>query len=368
MDEPLLFVSAGDPSGDIAVGRVLASLRETKPHLRLFGLGGSRLRQQGQEQLAEPSKLAVLGFWEVARKYLFFRRLFDVCVREIERRRPHAVVLVDYPGFNLRLAGRIRPLGIPIIYYISPQVWAWGGGRVRQIRDYVDRMLVILPFEEEFYRQNGVACRFVGHYLLEDIPAAYIASTPPGHKQVALLPGSRRQEIVRMLPPMLEAAVRLNRDHGVTSVVAAVSGAFDYDSICWKYERDGVKVVYDDARRVMYESDLVLASSGTATLEAAIIGRPMVVVYKTGLISYAIARRLVRLKQIGLVNLVLGEKVVPELIQGRATGRRMASELERYLSDLDYCASVTAALARVPARLGGRGASGRAAETIGEYL
>jgi lipid-A-disaccharide synthase len=229
-------------------------------------------------------------------------------------------------------------------------------------------MLVILPFEEEFYRRNGVACCFVGHYLLEDIPADYIGSKTPRHRQVALLPGSRRQEIERMLPPMLEAVSRLNCDHGVTSVVAAVSGAFDYDSMCWKYERDGVKVVYDDARRVMYGSDLVLASSGTATLEAAIIGRPMVVVYRTGFVSYAIARCLVKLRQIGLVNLVLGENVVPELIQGRATGRRMAYELERYLTDADYCASVTAALTRVPSLLGGRGASQRAAEAIGAYL
>lgn len=368
MDDPLLFVSAGDPSGDIATSRVMSALMAKTPGLRFFGLGGVRLKHLGQEQLAEPSELAVLGFWEVARKFLYFRQLMHRCVREIERRRPVAIILVDYPGFNLRLAERIRPLGIPIVYYISPQVWAWGRGRLRQIRKNVDRMLVILPFEETFYREHNIPSRFAGHYLLEDISTEYVSSNAPGNRQLALLPGSRRQEVAQMLPPMLEAASLLNRARGVTSVVAAVSGAFDYDSVCKKYAQYGVTVRFDDSHRVVFESDLVLTSSGTATLEIGIIGRPMVVVYKTGMLTYMIARRLVKLETIALVNLVLGKNVVPELIQHQATSERMAAELERFLIDEPYRASVEESLRLVPSSLGGVGASERAAEMIREFL
>lgn len=368
MDAPLLFISAGDPSGDNAVSRVVQCLRQERPGLRVCGLGGPRLKQLGQEQLAEASDLAVLGFWEVARKYLFFRELFYNCVNEIKQRRPKAILLVDYPGFNLRLARAIRPLRIPIIYYISPQVWAWGKGRIRLIRDCVDRVLVILPFEEAFYQKHSIACKFVGHYLLEDIPLAYVSSIAPGGKQVALLPGSRRQEVERMLTPMLGAAKALNRTHGVTAAVAAMSGTYDYESICRDYASSGVKVIYDDPRRVIYESDLVLTASGTATLEAGIIGRPMVVVYRTGMITYLIARNLVKLDKIALVNLVLDEKVVPELIQNEANSVRMVEETEKYLLNDESRLSVTRSLARVPSLLGGLGASARAAEAIGEYL
>jgi lipid-A-disaccharide synthase len=368
MDDPLLFISAGDPSGDNAVSRVVQCLRQTKPGLKVLGLGGPRLKQLDQEQLAEPSALAVLGFWEVARKYLFFRKLFHDCVNEIKRRRPKVILLVDYPGFNLRLARAIRPLGIPIIYHISPQVWAWGKGRIGLIRDCVDRMLVILPFEEAFYREHGIACKFVGHYLLEDIPPAYVSSVAPGGKQIALLPGSRQQEVERILPPMLDAARVLYRNHGMSAVVAAMSGTYDYDSICRNYASSGVKVIYDDPRRVIYESDLVLTASGTATLEVGIIGRPMVVVYRTGMMTYLIARNLVKLDKIALVNLVLDEKVVPELIQSEASSVRMVDETEKYLRNDEYRLSVTRSLARVPSLLGGLGASARAAEAIGEYL
>jgi len=368
MADPLLFISAGDPSGDNATSRMIDSLKEKRPGLKLYGLGGKRLAALGQEQLADPSGLAVLGFWEVARRIMYFRRLLRRCVAEIENRRPRAVLLVDYPGFNLRLARRIRQLGIPTIYYISPQVWAWGKGRLRQIRDYVDQMLVILPFEESFYREHGVPCKFVGHYLLEDIPSDYIGSPLPFNGRLALLPGSRRQEIERMLPAMLEAAAVLNRKHGCMSVVAGIKNVYDYDAVCKSYSGKGVEVSYDDPRKTIYESELVLTASGTATLETGIIGRPMVVVYKTGFLTYRIARRLVKLDSIALVNLVLGEKVVPELIQSRATGESMAAALERHLIDDSYRDKTLTELNRIPSLLGGWGATERTVEALAEYL
>lgn len=367
MGKPLLFISAGDPSGDNAVSHLITALKSMVPDVSFFGLGGPKLHQLGQEQLAESRDLAVLGFWEVAQKYLFFRRLFFHCLEQIKKRRPALVLLVDYPGFNLRLAEKIKPLGIPVVYYISPQVWAWGKGRLKEINNLVDLMMYILPFERELYAENKVKSHFVGHYLLDDIPSAYIRSSLSPENRLALLPGSRPQEIDRMLRPMLQAVAILRKKYDITAVIAGIRGRYDYEKAT-RGLADKVRITYDNARQVIHESRLVLSSSGTATLETGIIGRPMVVVYKTGFVTYHIARRLVRLKMIGLVNLVLNDKAVPELIQHRATPEMMAAELEKFLLDTQYTERVKAKLDRLPAVLGGTGASRRAAALIREYL
>ncbi len=370
MENTSIFLSAGDPSGDTAAARLVSALRELRPGFELVGLGGHELRKLGQHQLAEPEDLAVLGFWEVARHYFFFRRLFSRCIKQIKATRPSVVVLVDYPGFNLRLAKEIKPLGIPVVYYISPQVWAWGSKRLDDIRHLVDAMLLILPFEEAFYQNSGVRHEFVGHYLLEDIPEKFVSSPAPDSSvpTLGLLPGSRPQEIKKMLPPMLEAAQSFNNKYSARAVVAGVSNKFDYRPYLNKYSDDNIEIVFDDSRSVIYNSSLVLTASGTATLETAIVGRPMVVIYKTGWLTYHIARRLVRLDKIALANLVLGDKVVPELIQRQATPENMLSALGKYMDDEKYRAGVTEQLKRVPALLGGKGASVRTAEVIAGYL
>jgi lipid-A-disaccharide synthase len=229
-------------------------------------------------------------------------------------------------------------------------------------------MLLILPFEAELYETAGVPNEFVGHYLIEDIPDDLVASEPPADGYLALLPGSRPQEIQRHLHPMLETAAEFCRRHDTRAVVAGIRGAHDYEA---ELERSGggrVHVVYDDSRNVIGEARLVLTSSGTATLETAIIARPMVVIYKTGWITYQIARKLVRLDKIALANLVLDEKVVPELIQSEANPRAMLNELERYMNDSDYLDDVTGRLKKTAAVLGGSGASARAAEAIGRFI
>lgn len=368
MSSQSLFISAGDPSGDNAASRVITAIRVRRPNLSLFGLGGPRLRFLGQDQLADSSDLAVLGFWEVARRYYFFHRLMSRTVAEITRQKPSAILLVDYPGFNLRLAARIRHLDIPIIYYISPQVWAWGGKRISQMRENIDIMLSILPFEKEFFDKAGLTCTMVGHYLLDDIPAEFISSSLPDVNRIALLPGSRRQEVARMLTPMLEAARLMNDSHGSKSVVAGVGDLYDYESEIGMVSPENISVVYNDARRVVYESDLVICASGTATLECGIIGRPMVIMYKTGFLTYQIAKRLITLDSIGLVNLVLGEKTVPELIQHEATAAAMANALARYHDDNAYQEQVVNRLRTVPGLLGGTGSSERAARLIEAYL
>ena len=367
MPHPSLFVSAGDPSGDNATSRVISSLTLQLPDLTFFGLGGDRLKGLGQEQLADKSDLAVLGFWEVAKRYTFFRLLMLHCVEQIHTRGPKCILLVDYPGFNLRLAQRVRKFGIPIIYYISPQIWAWGRRRLNQIRELVDLMLVILPFERDFYKDTGVRTEFVGHYLLEDIPPDYIGSPLPNSRQLALMPGSRRQEVERMLAPMLQTAARFTRHYNSSAVVAAAAD-FDYDAALRPYTGNSITVSRDDSRKIIHESDLVLTASGTATLETGIIARPMVIMYRTGFITYQIARRLITIDKIGLVNLVLGEKAMPELIQHEASPDRLFAELRRFADDTAYRETARNKLLTLPTILGGTGASQRAAELIGRYL
>jgi len=368
MEEPSIFLSAGDLSGDNASAKLVASLKKLYPQSNFFGLGGSKLKALGQLQLAEPEDLAVIGFWEVAKRFRFFSRLLKHCTEEIKKRRPQAIILVDYPGFNLRLAKRVRSLGIPIIYYISPQVWAWGKKRVKTIKEVVDLMLLILPFEEKFFVSYGTNCHFVGHYLLEEIPKEYISSPISQKKQIALLPGSRKQEIELMLSPMLETAKKFNNKYNTKTVVTGIRGLFDYDKYLKNYSDDNITIGYDSPYKTIYESQLVLTASGTATLETAIIGRPMVVVYKTGFLTYWIARYLLKLDKIALVNLTLDEKVVPELIQYDANAEKMFLELEKFYNNSQYFESVKKRLNQVPQLLGGKGASQRAAQLIYEFL
>jgi len=367
MGQPSLFVSAGDPSGDNAAGHLITILKKQIPEIKFSGLGGPYLKKLGQIQLADSNDLAVIGFWEVARRYLFFRRLFYRCVEKIKTERPACVLLVDYPGFNLRLAEKIKPFGIPIVYYISPQVWAWGKGRTAKIERLIDLMMYILPFEEETYADLSLESHFIGHYLLEDIPELYIKSQLPDNRQIALLPGSRPQEIERMLPVMLKAVAIMRDKHNTEAVVAGVKDTFDYSQYI-PSDSDSLRLSFEDSRRIIYESRMVLTSSGTATLETGIIGRPMVVIYKTGFITYHIARNLIKLKMIGLVNLVQGEITVPEFIQNDANAENIALELERYLTDNDYLSVVKEKLDRIPGILGGPGASERAAKLVGRYL
>ena len=302
MNKKSIFLSAGDPSGDNASLKLVEALDELYSGIEYFGLGGERLKKMGQVQFASGAELAVIGFWEVAKHYSFFKNLMNQCIEEIEKRKPSVVLLVDYPGFNLRLAKKIKRLQIPIIYYISPQVWAWGKRRIKDIKKNIDLMLPILPFEEKFYEHSGVNSKFVGHYLLEDIHENYISSKTPlvenEKESIALLPGSRPQEIERMLIPSLDAAKMFNAKYGTKAVVAGIKGAYDYENVLRKYDSCNISITYNETRKIIYESSLVVSASGTATLEAGIVGRPMVIIYNTGFITYNIARYLVNLDKI----------------------------------------------------------------------
>ncbi len=361
-----IFISVGEPSGDNALSRVIEVLKKQHKSLTFFGLGGQRLKQLGQEQFANREDLAVIGFWEVAKKYLYFRKLFHKCLREIKERKPKVVILVDYPGFNLRLAKEIKKLGIPIIYYISPQIWAWGKKRIVEIQKNIDLMIPILPFEEKFYQDSSVNVKYAGHYLTEDIPHEYIASEIPPDGHLALLPGSRLQEIERMLPVMLETAKSINGKYQLKSVIAGVKNLYDYESHI--KNSNYISVVYDNPRKVIHDAKLVLTASGTATLEVGLIGRPMVIIYKTGTLTYQIAKRLVTLESIGLVNLVLGENMLPELIQHDANEIKIVDALSKFISDKMYHDEIVTKLHTIPSLLGKKDVSKNIATFIGEYL
>jgi len=359
-----IFVSAGDPSGDIAGSLLLEEISKKNNNIEFLGLGGKRMRRTGQEQIVDGSKLAVLGFWEVARKFLFFKRLMNQAVAMIKETKPKAVILIDYPGFNLRLAERIKPLGIPIIYYISPQIWAWAGGRIKQIKRLVDRMLLILPFETEMYNKAGVPNEFVGHYLLDDIDPRFIkAPYNMDSDLILLMPGSRPQEVQRMLPVLLQSAFLLSRMGDYRFAIAAVEGNIDYEAYS-KNANIPIEVVYGRSRELAAESRLVITSSGTATLETGIIGRPMIVIYKTGMITYMIARRLVKLDNIALINISAGKRIVPELIQGDASADNIIREAKKYLTDEKYTLNTIRELNEVTDKLAQTGASARVAESV----
>ncbi len=361
-----IFISTGDPSGDIAGYHLIENLKSLDNNLTFYGLGHQRMKSVGQNQLVDGSELAVLGFWEVARKYLFFRKLMKDSVEQIRTLRPKAVVMIDYPGFNLRLAERIKDIGIPIIYYISPQIWAWGGKRIHQIKRLVDLMLVILPFEKTVYDKAGVQAEFVGHYLFDDIKPDYIkAPYDYNSNLISLLPGSRPQEIERMLPTLIKSAELIAKHGAYRFVIAGVDGKIDYDKYLNNCQVE-IEIIKGNSRELIKNSRLVLTSSGTATLETGIIGRPMIVIYKTGFITYQIARRLVKLDNIALINITSGSTIVPELIQNDANPEKISSEAIGLLDDNSRIDSILESLNKTADKLGGTGSSLRAAEAIME--
>src|ERR1051325_9815704 len=329
--------------------------------------------------------MGIVGLFNVLRNYGMFRRIFNDVVEEIARQRPDAVMLVDYPGFNLRLAKKCRAMGLRVIYYISPQVWAWRQGRVRQIAKVVDRMIVLFPFEEDFYRRHGVPVTYAGHPLIDELRGVARADEPPHDPlRIALLPGSRRSEVSVLLPPMLEAVKELQRGVGQAIlpvrtgeiacpttidawVIQAPTISASYLLELMAKQSTYVRVVPHDAGESIAAADVALSSSGTATLECAVIGTPVVVMYRLTRATHWIAQRVVKIPDFSLINIIAGRRVVPELLQHDVNGHRIAREVRR-LADGTHYKTIRDELAAVRRALGEPGASRRAAEAIMETL
>jgi lipid-A-disaccharide synthase len=370
---PELLVVAGEASGDLHGARLISELRDRVPGLATFGLGGDEMRAAGLEPVAHSSEVSVVGITEVLRVLPRIREVFASLLAEVDRRKPALAVLIDFPDFNLRLARKLKERGLPVVYYISPQVWAWRKGRVKTIARLVDRMLVLFPFEVDFYRGHGVEVVHVGHPLVDEVPVLPQAWDREGAEngpfRVALLPGSRLSEVEALLPTLLEAARRLAADLPVeVRIIKAPTIPAELLEEAVALSGLTVEVVERDRFAAVADSHVALCASGTATLEVGLLGTPMVMVYRLAGWTYALARLLVRLPNVSLVNLVLGRRVVPELIQGQANPERIAEEAARLLTNAGVRSAMRRDLAEVRARLGEGGASGRAAAEVAAML
>jgi lipid-A-disaccharide synthase len=366
----VMFV-AGETSGDLHGSGVVRALHSRVGDADIFGVGGDRMRAEGMECIVHVEELSVMGFAEVLRKLPRLREVERRLTALLDSRRPDVVVLIDYPGFNLRFARAVKSRSIPVLYYISPQVWAWHRSRVRTMRGLVDRMMVVFPFEVDIYEAGGIPVEFVGHPLLERLHTTGDRGTfllrhglRADRPLLALIPGSRRQEVQRILPPVAEAAAEIRR---TTGAEIAVSVAPHLDpAFVRSFLPPGMScaVVEDDAYGLMEHATAAIVTSGTATLETGWFGTPMAVVYRTSPLTYIIGRMLVRVGNIGLVNIVAGGRIVPEFIQDDVRPARLAPELQRMITDERYAADIRRRLAVIRSRLGEPGASERVVDGI----
>jgi lipid-A-disaccharide synthase len=368
-----LLVVAGEASGDLHGARLISELRQRVPGLAAFGLGGDEMRAAGLQSVAHSSEVAVVGITEVLKVLPRIREVFADLLHEVDRRRPALAVLIDFPDFNLRLARQLKERGLEVVYYISPQVWAWRKGRVKTIARLVDRMLVLFPFEVDFYRGHGVDVIHVGHPLVDEVPVLPQVWDRGGQEdgpfRVALLPGSRLSEVEALLPILLAAVGRLASRLPVEArIIRAPTVPRELLDEAVELSGLPVAIVESDRFAAVADSHVALCASGTATLEVGLLGTPMVMVYRLASWTYLLARLLVRLPNVALVNLVLGRRVVPELIQGQANPERIAAEAARLLTDAEARKEMRTALAEVRCRLGAGGASGRAAGEVAEML
>jgi lipid-A-disaccharide synthase len=376
VDEEILIV-AGEASADLHAARALTELRALRPGLRAFGVGGPALRAAGLEALYPAEEISVMGLLEVLPRLPRIISILRGLVRAARTRRPRVALLVDLPDFNLRLAARLKRQGVKVVYYVSPTIWAWRKGRVAQIARVVDRMLCILPFEPDAYRGSGVQARFVGHPFAErPLPAAPTVyrealGLAPDRTTIAIVPGSRRGEIERLLPPMLDAAERLRANHPDAQFVLPVAPTLDRALLAPHLAAHAtldVRLVDGRTAEAVGASDAALVKSGTSTLEAGLMLRPMVVAYRLAWLSYFIGRLLIKLTHFSLVNLLAGREVVPELLQGEVTGQRLAEALERVLAEGPARQAQLAGLREVRATLGEPGAPERVAREVVEVL
>jgi lipid-A-disaccharide synthase len=372
-----LLIVAGEVSGDMHAARLVRAITRKAPDVRIYGIGGVQLRAAGVETFQDVRDMAVMGFTEVMRRLPFFWRVFHHLLDIARERHPGAVILVDYPGFNLRFAARAHAMGLKTIYYICPQVWAWNRRRIPMMAAIVNRLLAIFPFEPQVFAGTTLKVDFVGHPLVDEIREAL--EHPPailpwsGAPKVALLPGSRVQEIERILPTLLEAAVQIEADRPGASFIIPTPSAEVSQTV--RALADSLPcvpahlaVVEGAARQVLRQADAALVTSGTATLESALLDCPTVVVYKASRLTFFLAKRLVSLPHIGIVNLIAGRRICPEFIQDEATPPRLAAALLGLIEEGPARAEMRKGFAEVRALLGEGGAAERAADLVLQEL
>jgi lipid-A-disaccharide synthase len=367
-----IMIIAGEVSGDLLGAELSGELKNVDGNLNIIGVGGDRMKQAGVEIIYHINNLAFLGFAEVVKHIPFIRKVQSDLIKIINEKNIKNIILIDYPGFNLNFAKKIKPLGVKIIYYVSPQVWAWGKGRIKRIKNLVRKMFVVFPFEEKLYLDEGIDVEFVGHPLLERI-SNYdflpkekffkMYELNPGKEILLVLPGSRNHEVERIFPAVIEAALKLSKEFNLQTVVAGASGIDEklFNKIS---EPNEYRVIKDHNYELMKYSKFGIIKSGTSTLEAGLFGLPMVIVYKTSLLTYYIGKNLVNLKNIGMANIISGEDIVPELIQDKVNPESIYNEAKKILDNNSLYTSVKTRLLEINKKLGEKGAVRKTAESI----
>ncbi len=350
-----IYIIAGEASGDLHGANLVDELRSKNPDLEIRGWGGDRMEAAGVEVVKHIRDLAFMGFAEVILNLKTILSNVSFCKKDIKKYAPDAIILIDYPGFNLRIAPYAKKLGIKVLYYISPQVWAWKSNRVHAIKKYVDEMYTILPFEKAFYGKYSMDVQYVGHPLLDELEKQGVDKREK-EDIIALLPGSRKQEITKMLPLMLEIKADFPQYRFVIAGAPSIEDSF-YRNIVGP----DMDLVTNSTYELLSKSRVALVTSGTATLETALIGTPEIVCYKGSNISYQIAKRLVKLDYISLVNLIMDKEVVKELIQNELNKANLLEELRKILNDREYREEMKQQYIELNGKLGGQGASKRCA-------
>ena len=373
---PRFLLVAGEESGDMRAAPLLKAIKSDFPEASFFGVAGERCRTEGTDLIADISALSVMGFVEVLSNLPRIKRTFDLVLRAAKERRPDAAILVDYPGFNLRLAAELHKLGIRVFYYVSPQVWAWKASRIKIIKKVVTRMLVLFPFEKDFYARHHYQADFVGHPLIDEVRANKSREIflkeldlKPSAKIVGLLPGSRPKELHRHLPVMLKAAAIIRNEFPESQFLILRARNLPESAFTPLVAAASVPVtVSTDYYNALNACDVTMTASGTATLETALMEKPMVVIYQTAWLTSVIVRLLIKIPYISLVNIVAGKKIVTELLQEKASPRNIADILLNYLRDSKTAEKISLEMKIIREKLGESGASKRAAMVIFEEL
>lgn len=368
-----IVVITGEASGEAHATRMIKALQQKKQDIQITGIGGDAMREAGVELIVDFSELAVMGLVEVLKRYGEIKKIFNNVIEYLKQHKPDLLILVDYPGFNLKLAKQAKKLSIPVLYYISPKVWAWRKGRVKTIKRYVDHMAVLFPFEVPIYETAGVPVTCVGHPLVDAVKTDYTTQQAKWHfgldpkqRVIGLFPGSRKSEVEALLPIMLQAAEQIHKRHFDVNVVLPLAPGLSKDVLMPILEQSSlpIKLVEGDFYNLTKACDAVVAASGTVTLEVALLGVPHFLIYRVAPLSYSILKRLVKIPYVGLCNIITNENVVKEILQDEVTAERIDAELTTLLTRAESKLNANKVQQQVLEALGPAGGADNAAEQI----
>jgi len=363
------FIIAGEASGDIHGGHLMGEMKRLNPNIAFSGIGGNMMEKEGLDSLVHIDKMAIMGFWEVLKNFRFLKSVEKKVLVAIKKRDINAVILVDYPGFNLRIAKKIKRIkpSIRIFYYISPQIWAWKENRIDSIKKYIDKMIVLFDFEKKWYKSREVDVEFVGHPFLDiydtfDKKQALLdLGLSPDKKYLTLFPGSRQQEITNHLPHMLQAIQNPFFDDFEILLGQAITLKKDIQS---NFHLNRIKVIKDAPEKALAVADFAWVGSGTSTLESVLLNTPIVLVYKTSAFSWYLMQKMVKVEYAGMPNIIMNERLVPELLQKNLNAKNLINETKQFFNDVAHKTKILEGYKKIKESLGEKGASRRTAEII----